>query len=123
MTPVSPRQIVTVRRSLRDVATTLPVDTLPPAPDGATHDWLLPHGDLVKVDPARDQFLWFQLPWHALNASASMWEVRAELADVAHRLAANDGYTGPLHLFLEPFLDVTYSVLAFPTEPLPEACG
>ena len=126
MKTITGRPVVTVRRSLGNVATVLAVDTLPPVPEGVTHTWLHPTAETLRRDAERDQFLWFRLAWSAI-VGASEEEGRAELAAIAHRLAAVDGYTGHLKLFLEPFFDFEYGILAFPltfpNEPLPEVCG
>lgn len=129
MKTITGRPVVTVRRSLGNVATVLAVDTLPPVPEGVTHTWLPPTVAALRINADRDQFLWFRLAWNSWSAmvGASEEEVRAELAEIAHRLAAVDGYTGHLKLFLEPFFDLEYGILAvpltFPNESLPEVCG
>lgn len=129
MKTITGRPVVTVRRSLGNVAMVVAVDTLPPAPEGVTHTWLPPTVAALRINADRDQLLWFRLAWSSWSAmvGASEEEVRAELAEIAHRLAAVDGYTGHLKLFLEPFFDFEYGVLAFPltfpNEPLPEVCG
>lgn len=102
--------------------TLAPVAGLPPVPQGATHTRrtdMTP--DFRYVEEATRVLLGgakcihFGLSWLGADGR-SLEDLRGDVAELAHRLAAAEGYSGHLDLYARPVVDMSLRYVAAMTE-------